>query len=60
VTVKRGTTKSIERTWISMVKQHDPDFEAQKRRETEYEFSNGRTFKANPAKRHPYNIDPDP
>jgi hypothetical protein len=32
----------------------DPDFEAEKRREPEYEMSNGRVFSANRAQRHPY------
>lgn len=47
-------TKSAERTWKSEVVRADPDFEAQKRKEPEYEFSNGRKFDANRAKRFPY------
>lgn len=52
--VDRSTgTKSIERTWKSVVTEADPDWEAQKRREPEYEFRE-RTFTANRANRHPY------
>lgn len=47
-------TKSRERTWKSAVVAADPDFEAQKRREPEYEMSNGRVFSANRATRFPY------
>ena len=50
-------TKTVERTWKSLVLKADPDFEAERRREPEYEFSNGRVFKADRAKRHPYNIE---
>lgn len=50
-------TKSIERTWKSLVVRTDPDFEAEKRKVTEYEFSNGRKFVANPSNRHPYNVE---
>lgn len=47
-------TKSSERTWKSVVVAADPDFEAQIRREPEYEYSNGRVFTANRANRFPY------
>jgi hypothetical protein len=49
-------TKSVDRTWKSAVVAADPDFEAQKRREPEYEFSNGKVFSANraPVYRAPY------
>jgi hypothetical protein len=47
-------TKSKERTWKSVVTAADPDWEAQKRKEPEYVFSNGREFNANRAKRWPY------
>lgn len=47
-------TRSVERTWKEIVVEADPDFEAEKRKETEYEFSNGRKFTANPAKRGAY------
>jgi hypothetical protein len=50
-------TKSVDVTWKSLVVKADPDFEAEKRRVTEYEMSNGRTFKANPTHRHPYNTE---
>ncbi len=49
-------TKSRERTWKSLVLEADPDFEAGKKREPEYEFRD-RTFTANRAQRHPYNIE---
>jgi hypothetical protein len=32
----------------------DPNWNADKRREVEYEFSNGRRFVADPARRGPY------
>lgn len=47
-------TKSREVTFKSLVVRADPDFEAEKRRETEYKFSNGREFRANPATRGAY------
>lgn len=47
-------TKSVNRTFKSLVLQADPDFEREKRNETEYEFSNGRKFTANPATRGAY------
>jgi hypothetical protein len=47
-------TKSKERTWASLIRQADPDIEAQKRNEIEYKFSNGREFRGNPAKRGAY------
>lgn len=57
MTAPRNTsTKSVDRTWKTIVVAADPDFEAQKRREVEYEFK-GRTFSANRAQRHPYDRD---
>lgn len=58
-------TKSVERTWKSIVAAADPEFEAEKRREIEYDFSDragpsgrrGRVFTANRARRHPYDLD---
>lgn len=50
----QSNTKSVDRTFKTLVIQADPDFEIEKRREPEYEFP-GRTFTANPATRHPYN-----
>lgn len=47
-------TKSVNRTWKSMVLRADSDFEAEKRNEVEYRFSNDREFKANPAQRGAY------
>ena len=48
------TTKSVDRTFKSVVLKADPDFEAEKRNELEYEFSNKRQFRGNPAMRGPY------
>lgn len=50
------TTKSVTRTYKSLVLKQNPNFEAEKRREVEYEFSR-RKFSANRAVRHPYNIE---
>ena len=50
-------TRSKDRTWKGVVVEADPDLESDKRLEPEYEFSNGRVFKADRAKRHPYNIE---
>lgn len=50
-------TKTNERTWKSVCVVADPEFEAAKRNEPEYEMSNGRVFSANRSNRHPYNID---
>lgn len=47
-------TKSVERTWKSIVVEIDPDFEAEKKKELEYEFSNGKKFSGNPLKRGAY------
>jgi len=47
-------TRSVNRTWKSIVLAADPDFEAEKKRELEYEMSNGREFRGNPATRGPY------
>lgn len=38
----------------SLVLKADPDWQRAKTRETEYEFSNGRVFEANPDRRGPY------
>lgn len=39
------------------IRRLDPTFDSDRLTEVEYEFP-GRTFKANPKKRHPYNTDP--
>lgn len=52
-------TKSVERTWKSIVLEADPEFEASKKKQVEYEFSNGRKFSGNPAKRGAYAPDED-
>lgn len=47
---------------IQLIVQSDPDFQAERRRVVEYEFSSGRKFTADTAKRWPYNrppIEPD-
>jgi hypothetical protein len=46
--------KSITIPWKVLVLRQDPDLEREKRSEIEYEFPNGRTFRADPAKRGPY------
>lgn len=46
--------KSISIPWKALVLRKDPDFERDKRNEVEYQFSNGRTFRADPAKRGAY------
>jgi hypothetical protein len=56
-TPRATNTKSVDRTWKSAVVAADPDFEALKRREPEYEFSNGKVFSANRATRFPYDQD---
>jgi hypothetical protein len=47
-------TKSVDRTWISVVTSADPEFENEKRRELEYKFSNGREFRGEQHKRGQY------
>lgn len=54
MTAPTTRTKSVSRTWKSLVLKVDPDFEAAKRNELEYEFSNKREFRANPAERGAY------
>lgn len=46
--------KSLSIPWKVLVLRKDPDFEREKRNELEYEFSNGRQFRGDPAKRGPY------
>lgn len=46
--------KSINVPWKWVVLQHDPDLERDRHNELEYRFSNGREFRANPAKRGAY------
>jgi hypothetical protein len=53
-------TKSVDRTWKSVVVDADPDFERDKRNEVEYEFEGKgrkRVFTANRANRHPFNVE---
>lgn len=51
------TTVSIP--FKTLVLRADPDFEAGKRKETFYQFSNGRTFRENPALQGPYSDVPN-
>lgn len=46
--------QSISIPWRTMVLRRDPDFEKDRRNELEYKFSNGREFRADPAKRGAY------
>lgn len=46
--------RSISIPFKTLVLRADPDYERAKRKELEYEFSNGRKFYANPAVRGPY------
>ena len=46
--------RTLEIPYRALVVRRDPTFEADKRKETEYEFSNGREFKANPTQRGAY------
>ena len=52
----RPPTKVVrfELPYLSLVVRADPNFEVEKRREIEYEFSNGVVFRANRAKRGAY------
>ncbi|MFA5951493.1 MAG: hypothetical protein WC807_14535 [Hyphomicrobium sp.] len=45
---------SLSIPWKVLVLRHDPDWERDKRNEIEYEFSNGRVFRANPTTRGAY------
>ena len=40
--------------WKVLILRHDPDWERDKRSELEYQFSNGREFRANPTTRGAY------
>ena len=46
--------RSISIPFKVLVQRADPDFERARRKEREYEFSNGRVFEANPDNRGPY------
>lgn len=54
--VKRVRTLSIP--FKVLVMRNDPDFETAKRKETFYQFSNGRRFDANPTKQGAYSDAP--
>jgi hypothetical protein len=52
--------RTLNIPWKVMVVRADPDFEAAKRNEVFYQFSNGRTFRGNPATHGAYsNETPD-
>lgn len=50
--------KSISIPWKVMVMRADPDFEASKRKEPFYKFSNGRRFDENTSKQGAYSDAP--
>lgn len=50
--------RNINIPWKAMVLRADPDFEAAKRREVFYRFSNDRTFVENPATHGAYSSEP--
>lgn len=51
--------KTIEVPYRTMVLRAEPDFEALKRKEPFYEFSNGKRFNENTAKQGPYSTVPN-
>ena len=51
---------SLETPWLSLVLRADPTFLQDRRNELEYEFSNGRKFRANPNERGAYAPTPRP
>lgn len=46
--------RNLNMPFKALVQRADPDFERERRRVLEYEFSNGRTFYANPENRGAY------
>lgn len=46
--------RSISIPFRVLVQRKDPDWERDRRNEIEFEFSNGRVFRQNPAIRGPY------
>lgn len=48
----KGTSLSVP--WRALVLRADPDFERERRREVEYEMTNGRVFRADRSKRGAY------
>ena len=46
--------KRVVVQWRALVAKSEPDFEARKRKQPEYEFSNGKVFYGNPEKRGAY------
>jgi hypothetical protein len=45
---------NINIPWKALVLKRDPDYEREKRDQLEYQFSNGREFRANPDNRGAY------
>jgi hypothetical protein len=50
--------RNLNTPWKVLVLRADPDFEAAKRKEPFYEFSNGRRFNENTARQGPYSSAP--
>ena len=50
----RKGKRSIERPYLTVIAEKDPKFHEDKRKQPEYEFSNGRKFTANPTRRGVY------
>jgi len=49
--------RSLTRPLTSVIRDVDPDFDRDRSKVREFEFSNGRVFTANPATRFPQNIE---
>lgn len=45
-----ATVRTVERSWLQLVLQADPEFYAKRKDELLYEFSNGRQFRGDPNK----------
>ena len=54
MTVDTPLVRSREIPFLTLVRKADPEFEKNRRTEPEYEFSNGREFKARQADRGVY------
>ena len=48
---------SFDKPFRNLVREADPDWERGRKREIEYEMSNGRKFAGDPARRGPYSGD---
>lgn len=47
-----GDVRTIERPWLSLIIEKDPEFFAKRKDELLFEFSNGRQFRGDPNKRN--------